>query len=184
MGRLLFGTDIRACGSGNAGGTNALRVLGWRAGLFVIVVDVGKGALAALLPALLAIPSPAWLPLACAALAVAGHCFPVLARFHGGKGIATGAGALVVLAPGAVAVCAVVWAVLVATTRLVSLASLLAAAVLPGAVAVLGGSVPGLLPVSFALAAFVAWAHRDNLRRLLHGEERRLVVARRPPTPA
>ncbi len=179
MGRLFFGRDIRALGSGNAGGTNALRVFGWRAALPVMAVDVGKGALAALLPRALAVGDPAWLAVACAAAAVIGHVLPVLAGFRGGKGVATGAGAFLVLAPWAALACGVVWVLVVALTRIVSLASLVAALALPAAVALLAGHrVPWLLPVSAALAGLVMWTHRSNLRRLAHGEEARITVGR------
>ncbi len=184
MGRLAYGVDLRALGSGNAGGTNTLRVLGWRAGLPVMAVDVGKGALATALPALTQVAEPAWLPLLCAVLAVAGHVFPVFARFRGGKGVATGAGALIVLAPLAAFACAVVWGLVVAATRIVSIASVLAALTLPLAVLLLGERSPrGLLALSVALSLFVVWTHRTNLRRLLRGEEKPITVGRagRPP---
>jgi glycerol-3-phosphate acyltransferase PlsY len=185
LGRLLHGVDLRTLGSGNAGGTNALRVLGWRVGLPVMAVDVGKGALATALPTLAGVGDPAWLPLACAVAAVVGHVFPVFARFRGGKGVATGAGALLVLAPLAALGCAAIWGATVAVTRLVSLASVLAALALPVAVGLLGGSAPrGLLALSVGLALFVVWTHRSNLRRLLRGEEKPITVGRagEPPT--
>lgn len=184
MGRLLYGVDLRALGSGNAGGTNALRVLGWRAGVPVMAVDVGKGALATALPLLANVGEPAWLPLLCAVLAVLGHVFPVFARFRGGKGVATGAGALIVLAPLAALASAAVWGLVVATTRIVSIASVLAALALPGAVFLLGERAPrGLFALSAALALFVVWTHRTNLRRLLRGEEKPITVGR-PTRPA
>jgi glycerol-3-phosphate acyltransferase PlsY len=176
---------VRTLGSGNAGGTNALRVLGWRAGLPVMAVDVGKGALATALPAITQVAEPAWLPLLCAVLAVGGHVFPVFARFRGGKGVATGAGALLVLAPVAALACAVVWGLVVAATRIVSIASVLAALALPVAVSFLGERAPrGLLALSIALALFVVWTHRTNLGRLLRGEEKPITVGRPdgPPT--
>jgi glycerol-3-phosphate acyltransferase PlsY len=150
-----------------------------------MAVDVGKGALATALPRLADVGEPAWLPLLCAVLAVVGHVFPVFARFRGGKGVATGAGALIVLAPLAALAAAVVWGLVVAATRIVSIASVLAALALPGAVVLLGERAPrGLLALSAALALFVVWTHRTNLRRLLRGEEKPITVARgggRPP---
>jgi glycerol-3-phosphate acyltransferase PlsY len=163
-------------------------VLGWRAGVPVMAVDVGKGALAAALPTLAGVVAPAWLPIACAVLAVVGHVFPLFARFRGGKGVATAAGALIVLAPLAALACAMVWGLVVAATRIVSIASVLAAFALPGAVALLDGRAPrGLFVLSVALALFVLWTHRTNLRRLLRGEEKPITVARvggQPPADA
>lgn len=145
-----------------------------------MAVDVGKGALATALPTIAGVGAPTWLPLACAVLAVVGHVFPVFARFRGGKGVATGAGALIVLAPLAALACAVVWGVTVAATRVVSLASLLAAFALPVAVFLLGERAPrGLLALSAALALFVVWTHRTNLRRLVRGQEKPITVG--PP---
>lgn len=159
-------------------------MLGWRAGLPVMAVDVGKGALAAALPRAAGVDAPAWLPLLCAVLAVIGHVFPVFARFRGGKGVATGAGALIVLAPLPAFACAAVWGLTVAATRVVSLASLLAALTLPVTVFLLGERAPrGLLVLSVALALFVVWTHRTNLRRLLRGEEKPITVGR-PGGPA
>jgi len=160
-------------------------VLGWRVGLPVMAVDVGKGALATALPTLAGADDPAWLPLACAVAAVVGHVFPLFARFRGGKGVATGAGALLVLAPLAALGCAAIWGATVAVTRLVSLASVLAALALPAAVGLLGDSAPpGLLALAVGLALFVVWTHRSNLRRLLRGEEKPITVGRagEPPT--
>lgn len=179
MGRCFFGVDVRRLGSGNAGGTNTLRTLGWRAALPVMAVDVGKGVLAALLPRLAGVSEPAWLPAACAVLAVLGHCYPVLASFRGGKGVATGGGAVAVLAPWAALACAVIWGVTVAQTRLVSLASILAALALPFAVFLLDdGMPPGLAPAAVALALLVVWTHRSNIGRLLRREEPRITVGK------
>jgi len=151
----------------------------------VMAVDVGKGALAVALPTLVGVGAPAWLPVACAVLAVVGHVFPLFARFRGGKGVATAAGALIVLAPLAALACAMVWGLVIAATRIVSIASVLAALALPGAVLLLGQRAPrGLLALSVALALFVVWTHRTNLRRLLRGEEKPITVGRagvRPP---
>lgn len=179
VGRFFFGVDIRTRGSGNAGGTNTLRTLGWRAGILVMAVDVAKGVLAATLPALTHTTAPPWLPVACMAAAVAGHVFPIFAGFRGGKGVATGGGALAVLAPGPAAVCALVWLALVAVTRIVSVASVASAVTLPIAVASFPGGKPtGLVPTSIGLALFIVWTHRGNLRRLWRGEEPRTTVAR------
>ncbi|MGE5236320.1 MAG: glycerol-3-phosphate 1-O-acyltransferase PlsY [Acidobacteriota bacterium] len=184
VGRLLFGIDIRTRGSGNAGGTNTLRVFGWRAAAPVVLVDVGKGALAAWLATRVGAGIPSWLPVTCLAAAVLGHTFPVFARFRGGKGVATAAGGLCVLAPWAALACAVLWLAVVGLTRIVSLASVLAALVLPLTVVLLPGRRPaGLVPLALGLTLFVLWTHRSNLGRLARGEEPPLIAGRPPDGP-
>jgi acyl phosphate:glycerol-3-phosphate acyltransferase len=191
VGKGLFGVDLRERGSGNLGATNVYRVLGWKAALPVVAVDVFKGWLpVAWFPALLAgaaatgagdapgarllVDPWAWAP-AFGAFAIVGHVFSFWVGFRGGKGVATSAGVFLGLAPMAVLVGFVVWLVTVAATRYVSLGSVLAAAVLPVAVFLLphrGGNV--VLAFTVALAAFVIWAHRANLGRLRRGEENRI----------
>ncbi len=181
--RRLRGIDIREHGSGNAGGTNVLRVVGWKAALAVVVVDVGKGALAACLP--LVVPAPR-LPLdapdaaaLCGACAVIGHVYPVFARFRGGKGVGTCAGMYLATQPLAVAVAAPVFLVSVLGTRMVSLGSVLAALALPLALWLTrGGSWMKAHPVSLAvsagLAALIVFKHSSNIARIARGTESRL----------
>lgn len=179
--KLFFGVDVRTLGSGNAGATNVARTLGWRAALPVVMVDLGKGALAAALPMLLLADYPVWLPLTCAVAAVVGHTFPVFAGFRGGKGVATAAGGLLVLAPVLVGIAAAVWLAVVVVTRIVSLASLSAALVLALGSFLLPSATPwGMQPVSVALCLFVFWTHRENIRRLLAGRERRFSFGKPP----
>lgn len=176
--KLFFGVDVRTLGSGNAGATNVARTLGWKAALPVVLVDVGKGALAAALPKLLLESFPLWLPLACAVAAVVGHTFPVFAGFRGGKGVATAGGGLLVLAPALVGIAALVWLLLVLATRIVSLASLLAALALAVASFALPSSPWGMKPLSVVLCFFVFWTHRQNIRRLLSGQEPRFAFGK------
>lgn len=171
--KLFFGVDVRTLGSGNAGATNVARTLGWKAALPVVLVDVGKGALAAGLPALLGISSPPWLAMACAAAAVVGHTFPLFAGFKGGKGVATAGGALLVLAPALVGLAAAAWLAMVLVTRIVSVASLSAAVALATGAFIWPQKAWGIQPLALALALFVFWTHRQNLRRLLAGQEPR-----------
>jgi acyl phosphate:glycerol-3-phosphate acyltransferase len=176
VGKGVFGVDLRTRGSGNLGATNVYRVLGWKAALPVMVVDVAKGWLpAALFPLLLAHPDPwVWAP-AFGALAIVGHVFSFWVGFRGGKGVATSAGVFLALAPWAVLVGFLAWLLVVLLTRYVSLGSVVAALVLPPAVLLLphrGGLVVELF--TFALAAFVIWAHRANLGRLRRGEESKI----------
>lgn len=179
VGKALHGVDLREHGSGNLGATNAFRVLGWRSALPVMLVDVAKGFVPAALFPRLAGAGLSW-TLAFGAAAICGHMFSVWVHFRGGKGVATSAGVFLALAPGAVGAAAVVWALVVAATRYVSLGSIVAALALPVFVALSdpeGGR--GLVGFTVALAAAVVWAHRSNLRRLLKGEESRIGAPRR-----
>ena len=173
VGKTVYGVDLRQHGSGNLGATNTFRVLGWKAALPVFIVDVAKGFVPAwYFPRLVAGPW-GW-ALAYGAAAILGHVFSIWVKFRGGKGIATSAGVFLGLAPWAVLAGFVVWAITVASTRIVSLASMLAAITIPIAVRLMpheGGAT--LQYFTIALAAFVIWAHRDNVRRLLRGEEHR-----------
>jgi glycerol-3-phosphate acyltransferase PlsY len=174
VGRAAYGVDLRTKGSGNLGATNTFRVLGWKAALPVFIVDVAKGFVPAFwFPRLESAPWP-W-AIAYGAAAILGHVFSVWVRFKGGKGIATSAGVFLGVAPWAVLCGFAVWAATVATTRIVSLASMLAALTIPVAVWLMpppeGGAT--LRWFTVALAAFVIWAHRDNVRRLLRGQEHR-----------
>jgi glycerol-3-phosphate acyltransferase PlsY len=180
MGRLR-GVDIREQGSGNAGGTNALRTQGWKFALGVVVIDVGKALVAAgLLPAL-ALPGigidPAvnrdWLAVSCAAAAVVGHVYPVWYEFRGGKGAATLIGAVAVLAPSALLPVALVWLACVMLTGFVGLGTMLGAATLPLYFALARPGSNALLAFGFAMAAFVVYTHRSNLARMRAGNENR-----------
>jgi len=181
LGRLFWKTDVRQHGSGNAGATNAWRVLGWKAGIPVLLLDLGKGALAAGAIAHLPIGDapidPASLAVCCGVVAVLGHVFPIYTRFRGGKGVATAAGMLVVVAPASVGIAAGVFALLLVSTGYVSLGSILAAWSIP--ITVLTLPRPPDTPVStalvalaFAVAGFITITHRSNIRRLLRGEEK------------
>lgn len=171
IGRLARGIDLREHGSGNLGATNAFRVLGWRLAVPVLLVDVLKG----------------WLPvfvfmrldgvaaeaaLAVGAAAIIGHVFSIYVGFKGGKGVATGAGVFLALAPLAALAGFAVWVTLVLTTRIVSLASILAAPVVPIVVYLTHG-VDAVFWLALAIALFIIYAHRSNIRRLLRGEEHR-----------
>lgn len=170
--RRVRGIDLREHGSGNLGATNAFRVLGWKAATPIFIVDIFKGWLpAALFPVWDGATGWGW-PLAYGAAAIVGHVFSIYVGFRGGKGVATGAGVFLALAPIAVLAGLVVWLLLVFATGYVSLASITAAIVLPGVVLLMQGANP-VFYLSLALAAFVIYAHRANVRRLLRGEEHR-----------
>jgi glycerol-3-phosphate acyltransferase PlsY len=185
--RWARGIDIRQHGSGNAGGTNVLRVVGWRAALVVVVVDVGKGFGAAFLPKLTSGALPidgVTAATFCGTAAVIGHVYPVFASFRGGKGVGTAAGALLALHPLAAAICAPVFIVVVAATRMVSLGSMVAALSMPMAVvAVRGGvwareEVSALLPL-VAVSLFILFTHRTNIGRILKGTENKFGSSRK-----
>lgn len=175
------GVDIRAAGSGNIGATNAFRVLGKAAGSLVLGVDALKGALACwVLPlTALALSGDGTLKTGSQSLAVIagitailGHNYTCWLRFKGGKGIATSAGVLLVLMPAALGLCLVVWLLVFAVSRYVSLASIASAVALPVAVWATRGS--GLLiGVACALSAMAIYKHRSNIQRLLAGTEHR-----------
>ncbi len=170
--RLTGGGDIRRIGSGNVGATNTMRARGWKVALAVAVLDVGKGVGAVLLMRQ-ATADPVWLTAAGLA-AVVGHCFPVWLKFSGGKGVATGAGVFAVLAPAATVVVAVVWVCALALGRVVSLASVLAAASFPVALFFLVHPVPQVTVLAVLAALVIIWRHRSNLGRLVRGEEPRI----------
>ena len=173
LARTVYGVDLRTQGSGNLGGTNTFRVLGWKAALPVTLVDIGKGWLPVwYFPQIQSSTSPSTWALAYGGAAVLGHVFSFWVRFKGGKGIATSAGVLLALAPVAVAVCLGAWLGVVSVTRIVSAASLSAAVTLPVAVYLLPGR-EGSTLVWFAgaITLFVVWSHRSNIGRLLRGEE-------------
>ncbi len=185
LGRLR-GLDIRRHGSGNAGGTNALRVAGWRFALAVVVIDIGKGALAAWLgawPVAGAAPlTPGIVAGACVLAAAIGHCWPVWFGFRGGKGAATLVGGVLVIAPAHAAMMFVAWVLVIVSTGFVGLATVVAAVAFPVIVAFRialdGDAAPGLVAFSIATALLVCWTHRGNLMRMRRGEEPRFERAR------
>ncbi len=180
MGRFR-GVDIREQGSGNAGGTNALRTQGWKFALGVVVIDVGKALLAVgWLPGV-ALPlvgiDPAvdrtWLTVACAAAVVTGHVYPVWYEFRGGKGAATLIGAVAVISPLALVPVIGVWLATVMLTGFVGLGTILGTATLPVYFALAGPRSAPLVVFGLAMAAFVAYTHRANIERMRAGNENR-----------
>jgi len=164
--------DVRRVGSGNVGATNVLRSAGRPAGVLAFLLDAGKGAAAAVIASRLA-PGEAWLPAAAAVAAVIGHMYPVWLRFEGGKGVATGLGAFVPLAPWAALAAVAAFAVVAPLSRYVSLGSIAGAL----ALAALAFARDGVGPVAIAAAftaVLVVFRHRSNLRRIFGGSERRL----------
>ncbi len=169
-GRWLRGIDLRQHGSGNLGATNAFRVLGPGLALPVLLFDLAKGFL------------PTWFfpfwdgaggwewALAYGAAAVTGHVFPLFLGFKGGKGVATATGVFVALSPLAVGMALLVWGGVLVWRRTMSLASIAGATFLVPALLVVDRR-PALVAFGAAVAALVVYAHRENIRRLLRGEE-------------
>ncbi len=164
------GRDIHQEGSGNPGASNTFRLLGWKAGLVVLLLDVGKGAAAAGVGLALDGHRGAFV---LGVAAVLGHIFPVTRHFKGGRGVATAAGVMAVVFPLETAGLAVVWFVIARGLRKASVASVVCALAFPAIVWARGGSTLDLA-VSGGLAALVVIRHLANLRRLVRGEERNI----------
>lgn len=192
MGRLVKGVDIRNYGSGNAGATNTFRLLGWKPGVVVLLIDFSKGFICSFWISQIAfqigngpvsiIPNwelTAFLPILCGVVAVVGHMFPIYSNFEGGKGMATAAGMLCGIEPISVAIAAAVFLVVMLASHYVSLASLVAAFIYPLVLVVLRyvfeWSIDGSILIFGAIIGLgIIVKHRGNIRRLLKGEENRV----------
>jgi acyl phosphate:glycerol-3-phosphate acyltransferase len=175
--RARSGADIRESGSGGTGATNVSRRAGKGAGVLTLFLDVLKGGAAILIARLVVGDSGSWVIAAAAILVIIGHMFPIWLGFRGGKGVATGVGVFLVLAPIAVMGAGVVFLAIVVATRYVSLASTVAASTIPLFVWLQHGlisSVNDLWPTMTAAivaALLIIFAHRGNIQRLLQGTE-------------
>jgi glycerol-3-phosphate acyltransferase PlsY len=170
--RLVRGEDLRKLGSGNLGATNLYRVIGWRYAVPVGLFDMLKGTI----PVLVFGPRAGGgelVPLLLGVTAVIGHVFSLFSGMRGGKGVATGAGVVLGLAPWAFLVALITWALLVRLTGYVSLGSVVAALVMPVALYLVYPERRQLLWLFVALAALIVLLHRGNIRRLLAGTEQR-----------
>jgi len=177
VGRLRGGVDIRKLGSGNAGSTNALRTQGLAFGIWVIIIDVAKGWVAAAwLPtlgvAITAGESAGWLAAACAFAAIIGHVFPVWHGFRGGKGVATLLGAWAGLELALLAPLVVTWLAVIMVSGYVGLSSITASLAIPVYLLLRDGAhLTPLMGFALACAALVIWTHRGNVRRMRAGTE-------------
>jgi glycerol-3-phosphate acyltransferase PlsY len=169
--RLAGGVDIRRHGSGNIGATNVLRTLGPVAAVATLLGDIVKGFLATWVAGAVS-GAPAWTA-AGAVAAVVGNCWPVFLGFRGGKGVATGLGAFLRAAPGAVGPAAVLWILVVAATRYISLASIVGCVGLVAATWVLGYP-REILGAAAVVTLIIVWRHQQNIQRLRAGTESRL----------
>lgn len=176
LGRIRH-IDIRSMGSGNAGGTNALRSVGKKFALAVAVIDVAKGAVAAGLIPLLPLPglaagtsSIAMLAVSCGFAAVLGHCYPVWHGFRGGKGAATAVGVLAVIQPWVLPWMFLTWFLVIGFTGWVGLGTILAGiSIIPSMLWL--NAPPEQLWLGIVLAVFMIFTHRSNIRKMLRGEE-------------
>lgn len=180
-GKVFHGIDIREHGSGNAGATNTIRVLGWKTGIPVLIFDLFKGWLAAMLPSFLnAAPesseSMMILKILCGLAAIIGHVFPLFAGFRGGKGVATTFGVLLALHPLLTLTCAGIFLIVLFASGYVSLGSMIAVAMFPILLVTLFKT-PSvwLIVFSVIVAVAVIITHTKNIKRLLKGEEKRLI---------
>jgi glycerol-3-phosphate acyltransferase PlsY len=182
VGRIRGGVDIRTMGSGNAGGTNALRTQGLMFAVWVIVIDAGKGWVAAALLPTLELPfvgidpmiDRLWLAVACSTAVVVGHVYPVWYGFRGGKGAATLVGVLLGLKPIALLPVLAVWLVVVMITGFVGLATMLGVAAFPAWLAFTGRDPShALFTFGCLMTLFVCYTHRSNIERMRAGTENR-----------
>lgn len=178
--RHKVGADIRESGSGGTGATNVSRRAGKAAGVFTLVLDALKGVLAIIVAQTIIGESGSsidWLTAAAAIAVIVGHIFPVWLRFRGGKGVATGVGVFLMLAPIATFCAAIIFIVVVTITKYVSLGSMAAAAIIPLFVwmdMVFIKPITDLWPLLTAAVAgamLIIFAHRGNIRRLVEGTE-------------
>jgi len=182
VGKLRGGVDIRTMGSGNAGGTNALRTQGVLFALGVVIIDIGKGVIGAGVIPGLEMPfiardpeiSRTWLMLCCGAATVFGHVWPIYHRFRGGKGAATLVGTLIIIAPNLILPMLLVWAWVLVLSGYVGLATMSAAVAMPIWVTYTGlTDQQPLFIYCTVIAGFVVYWHRSNIKRMREGTEHR-----------
>jgi len=182
LAKLFGNADVRKAGSGNIGAANVARVAGPLAGILTLVLDTAKGAAAVLLAARFTHESAAWMMLAALA-ALVGHCFSVWLKFKGGKGVATALGVFLALCTPAALAALLLFALVAACWRYVSLGSISAAAAMPLLMYFLWAPhhAPPLIITFGSLAAtvLVVYQHRANIQRLVRGEEPRFSVSKK-----
>jgi len=195
--KLVRGIDIREHGSGNAGGSNVFRILGWKYGVLVILLDALKGALAVIIVACLYLDSFPFknitpfddftlVQIICGVAAVIGHIWTIFAGFRGGKGIATGLGVLIMIVTVDMALALGVFFLVVSLSRYISLGSIAAAVAVPLILVIrenlFGIDIQGyhtILPFTILLALLVIYTHRKNIDRLIKGSESKLSFVKK-----
>ena len=172
LSRALAGKDPRQQGSRNIGATNVMRTAGKALGIITLLGDVLKG----LIPVVIAqwLVKEAYWVAGTGLAAFLGHCFPIYLRFKGGKGVATALGIFLPLAPLAVVFDIFFFAGVVATSRIVSVGSLLGAAAMPVLIWLLGYPLPSVI-LGICVAALIIYRHKENIQRLLSGRENKLL---------
>lgn len=181
IGKTFYGIDVREFGSGNAGATNTFRVLGKKAGIPVLIIDILKGTAAVALAWLGAFAPGSGefinLQLGLGIAALIGHIFPVFAGFRGGKGVATILGIVICIVPAACSLALVVFLTVLFSTRIVSLSSMLAGISFPFILnLVLGNTNPVLSTFSIVVATLLVITHRKNIKRLLKNQESKVQL--------
>ena len=195
--KLVRGIDIRSYGSGNAGGSNVFRVLGWKWGILTILLDALKGALAVIIVARFYLDHFPFnnvtpfddftlVQIICGVAAVVGHVFTLFAGFKGGKGIATGLGVLIMIVTIDMAVALGIFFLVVGYSRYISLGSLAAAISVPIVMIIRENifhvDIKGyhtILPFAILLALFVIYTHRENIGRIMKGSERKISFSKK-----
>lgn len=168
--RMKTGEDVRAMGSGNIGATNVLRTSGTAIGLLTLVLDILKGYAAVWIAAILTDNDATWMSLAALAV-VLGHAYPVFLKFKGGKAVASFVGAFFYLSPLPLLAITIVFVVVVAVSRHISVGSIVGAALFPFGVYLIQHPPTAVLLASIAGGAFIIWRHRSNISRLREDNE-------------
>lgn len=179
VGKIFFKKDIRQFGSGNTGTTNTFRVLGKKAGIAVLMMDILKGTLATCLPLIFSLDIN---PLVFGVVAVLGHTFPIFANFKGGKAVATSAGMLLAYNPTFFVYSALIFIIMLYITSMVSLTSMISAVLITLSTIILPYAIPAILPsfdwlltlIAVALTMFIFIRHKDNIKRIREGTESRV----------
>ncbi|MCX6252831.1 MAG: glycerol-3-phosphate 1-O-acyltransferase PlsY [Bacteroidetes bacterium] len=185
VGKIFYGKDVRDFGSGNAGATNVIRVLGMKAGIPVFIFDIFKGWFAVQLATMfsdqgLSSDMISYLKIGLAIAVVLGHIFPVYVGFRGGKGVATLAGVGIALYPVALLIVLVIFILVILISGYVSLSSILASVAFPFIIFfLLGEREPGLVVLAIFVAVFIPLSHRKNIKRLLQGTENKFTFKKR-----
>ena len=181
--KSAYKKDIRTFGSGNAGSTNVMRTFGTKAALIVLLGDIMKSFISVTLTMLLCGVEVAYVA---GLSAMVGHCYPIYYQFKGGKGFATAAGLVLAADPLAFIICAVIFVAVVATSKFISAGSIMAAMFLPLVLNMLyrsSGGLPGTMAIcSILLALFIIFRHKENIARLMKGEEKKFSFKKSVPT--
>ena len=181
VGKIFHGIDVREHGSGNAGATNVIRVLGWKTGVPVMIVDVGKGWLAASLPVIFRLAHQnddlmITLKILTGMAAIIGHVYPVFAGLRGGKGVGTTFGVLIALNPWLTLSCLGVFLAVLFITGYVSLSSMSAGVAFPVLLFTIFDSPSFVFKIfSIVVALSLIVTHRKNIKRLMSGEESKFI---------